>query len=362
MTIDAKLTIRHGEFEIAAAFSLPAKGISALYGPSGAGKTSILRVIAGLDKFAFGDLTFNQLCWQSTTKFVPSYQRSVGYVFQEPSLFEHLTVLGNLEYAFNRVPAAEVKVSVERAVHLLGLAELVDRMPATLSGGERQRVAIARALCSSPQLLLMDEPLSALDHRSKRAILPYLDTLHNQLGIPIVYVSHALDEVARLADYLVLLDRTGIVDAGPIQEMMTRLDLPLAQSMHAESIIDATVSGYDDQYCMTYLDSGAGRFTVLNSTLHSAVDQQLGIGTPVRLRVAARDISLTLNSQSGTSILNIFPATIQQIAADGDAQVVVKLLAGSVPMLARLTKKSAVVLDLSVGKQVYLQAKSVALL
>jgi molybdate transport system ATP-binding protein len=269
-------------------------------------------------------------------------------------LFAHLNVRRNLEYGLKRVPRKQRKVALEQAVELLGIASLLERKPTGLSGGERQRVAIARAVAVSPRLLLMDEPLASLDVNRKQEILPYIESLHNELDIPVIYVSHSPDEVARLADYLVLLEAGRVVGAGGIHAMLTRLDSPLAHGGDAESLIDAAVAGHDDTYHLTHLDFPGGRFTVIR--------KPLPVGSAVRLRVAARDVSLTLEHQSGTSILNIFPATIDELIPEGDAQVTVRLLVAGVPMLARVTRKSASVLDLKPGKSVYAQAKSVALL
>ena len=337
-----------------AELSVPAEGITALFGPSGCGKTTLLRAIAGLEHHRGGFLQVGDMTWQEDERFIPPHQRPLGYVFQEASLFDHLTVRGNLEYGVKRVPKAERKVSMEQAIELPGIGHLLERRPNTLSGGERQRVAIARALAVSPRLLLMDEPLAALELNRKREILPCIESLHHELDIPVIYVSHSSGEVARLADHLVLLEAGRVVAAGAIEDMLTRLDLPLAHDSDAEALIAATVAGHDDEYELTYLDFSGGRFTVTR--------KDLTVGSNVRLRVAARDVSLTLERQSGTSILNIFPATVEEITREGSAQVTVRLLLGSIPMLARVTRKSASVLDLKPGKLVYAQTKSVALL
>ena len=294
------------------------------------------------------------MLWQDGSHFVPPHKRPLGYIFQEASLFPHLNVRRNLEYGVKRIPASERRVSMERAIELLDIGSLLDRRADQLSGGERQRVAIARALAVSPGILLMDEPLAALDLARKQEIMPYLESLHDELDIPIIYVSHSSDEVARLADHLVLLEAGRIKAAGAIGEMLTRLDLPLAHGGDAEALIEARVAGHDDEYDLTHLDFSGGRFTVTRKALP--------VGHSVRLRVAARDVSLTLEHQSGTSILNIFPATSDEITPEGSAQVTVRLVAGGVPLLSRVTRKSAALLDLKPGKSVYAQAKSVALL
>ena len=354
MNIEARFRIDKGDFALDVDLGIPGQGVTALLGPSGCGKTTLLRAIAGLESCRDGFLQVGDMIWQDARRFVPPHQRPLGYVFQEASLFAHLTVRGNLEYGVKRVPKTERKVSVNKAIELLGVGLLLERRTSQLSGGERQRVAIARALAVSPEILLMDEPLAGLDMARKQEIIPYLESLHNELDIPVIYVSHSPDEVARLADHLVLLEAGRIKAAGALGDMLTRLDLPLAHGDDAEALIDAVVAGHDDKYDLTHLDFPGGRFTVTRKALP--------VGHSARLRVAARDVSLTLEHQSGTSILNIFPATIDEIMPEGIAQVTVRLLAGDVPLLSRVTRKSATLLELEHGKSVYAQAKSVALL
>ena len=352
MSITAKFRFDLSDFTLDVNLTVPARGVTALFGPSGCGKTSLLRAIAGLEYCAGGYLKVGDMVWQDGARFVPPHRRPLGYVFQEASLFGHLTVKRNLEYGVKRVPESERKVSLEMAVELLGIGHLLERKPERLSGGERQRVAIARAVAVSPRLLLMDEPLAALDLARKQEVLPYLESLHGELGIPVIYVSHSPDEVARLADHLVLLDAGSILATGVISDMLTRLDLSLAQGADAEALIQATVAGHDETYGLTYLDFSGGRFMV--------AFKDLPPGHPVRLRVLARDVSITLEHQSNTSILNIFPATIEDMVPTGGSQMTVRLNAGGAPMLSRVTRKSAALLDLRVGKSVYAQAKSVA--
>ncbi len=354
MSLDLKCRVGREAFSLDASLSLPPKGVSALYGPSGCGKTSLLRAIAGLDKATHGQISFNNSVWQSDDVFVPTHQRELAMVFQEARLFAHLNVVENLNYAFKRVPVEQRRIELDQAIKLLSLSNLLKRRVDGLSGGEQQRVAIARALCASPKLLLMDEPLSALDRNAKREILPYIEGMVAELNLPIVYVSHSLDEVARLADTLVLMEPEGIVAAGDAPSMLTQLDLSLAKDFDAESIVDAQVTAHDDTYQLTYLDSAVGQFSVARKSL--------AIGTQVRLRVLAKDVSLTLKSQTDTSILNIFPATIREISETDGAQATIKLHSNGVPVLAKVTRKSVDALGLKVGLDVFIQAKSVALL
>lgn len=354
MTITAKFRVVREDFKLDVDLRVPGQGVTAVFGPSGCGKTTLLRAIAGLEHHQRGELQFGDAVWQDDEHFTAPHERPVGYVFQEASLFSHLTVRRNLTYGLKRVRRTERKISLERAIELLDIGALLKRKPDALSGGEKQRVAIARALAVSPRLLLMDEPLASLDLNRKQEILPYIESLQRDLQIPVIYVSHLPDEVARLADHLVLMDNGSVVAAGAINDMLTRLDLSLAHDNEAGAIIDAVVAGHDDNYHLTHLDSAAGRFTVIH--------KDLPIGSPARLRIAARDISLTLAPQTDTSILNIFPARVDELAREGQAQMTVKLLVGGVPMLARVTRKSATMLDLQPGKELFAQAKSVALL
>ena len=354
MTIDARFHVRHDDFVLDVDLQIPGEGVTALFGPSGCGKTTLLRAIAGLDRHRNGFLSVGDLSWQEQDLFVPPHQRSLAYVFQEPSLFAHLTVKQNLLYGVKRSGTARHKIEWAQAVELLGIGSLLERKPERLSGGEQQRVAIARALAVSPELLLMDEPLASLDQERKQEILPYIESLSAELKIPVIYVSHSADEVARLADHLVLLDNGQVLAAGPIAEMLTRLDLPLAHGEDAEALIEATVAGHDEGFGLTYLDTPGGRFTVMK--------QALAVGSKVRLRVAARDVSLSLQPHDDTSILNIFPALVDDLIPEGQSQVTVRLMVGDWPMLSRVTRKSASLLELKPGQALYAQAKSVAVL
>ena len=354
MTIQAQLKLSRQGFTLDADLNIPGRGITAIFGPSGCGKTTLLRAIAGLEPKCAGALRIGEMQWQDANQTVPPHKRAIGYVFQEAGLFAHLSVQRNLEYGIKRVPERERKVSIVGAIELLGIGPLLERKPHQLSGGERQRVAIARALAVSPKILLMDEPLSALDHARKQEIMPYLESLHDELDIPVLYVSHSIEEVARLADHLVLLEEGKVRASGPIEEMLTRLDLPLAHGDEAEALIQATVEEHDDEFNLTYLEFPGGRFTVARKSLP--------LGHAARLRVAAKDVSLTLEHQSGTSILNIFPATVEALTPEGVAQVMVRLTAGGVTLLSRVTNKSRALLDLRPGKLVYAQVKTVALL
>ena len=354
--IHACFNIIRPNFALNVDLALPASGVSALFGASGSGKTSCLRAIAGLDRIAGGYLEVNGEVWQDESKkhFLPTHQRPLAYVFQEASLFEHLTIRQNIDYGFKRTPVAQRKISLEQAIDLLGIEHLLACRANTLSGGERQRVAIARALAVSPQLLLMDEPLAALDSKRKNDILPYLERLQHELAIPIIYVSHSLDEVARLADYVVLLEQGGVAAQGATVDLMTRLDLSLAHGDSAEALITATVVDIDSEYHLACVEFSGGRLSLLN--------QQVTIGQTVKVRIQARDVSLTLVHQRDTSILNIIPVTVTDISDDSNGQVMVGLDANGTRLLARITRKSAMLLNLAPHQQLYAQIKGVAIL
>lgn len=352
--IKLEIDTKRDSFHLLAKLSLPAEGITCLFGPSGSGKTTILRTIAGLDKHQLVNLSIGDTIWQDQQTFIPPHQRATGYVFQDANLFPHLNVLENIEYGFKRIPPALRHISIQQAVDLLDLQPLLTRKPAQLSGGEKQRTAIARAIAVSPKILLMDEPLASLDEQRKQEILPYIESLNKELSMPVIYVSHSSAEVARLADQLVLLEAGKVLGAGPISEMLTRADLSLAHRSDAEALISAQVVSHDQEYNLSHLDFSGGRFTVVGTDLK--------IGSNVRLRIAAQDVSLTLQAQSDTSILNIFPAKISSIIAESESQMTVHLSMGNVQLLARLTRKSVTSLNLEEGKQVFAQIKSVAVL
>ncbi|MDA8363101.1 MAG: molybdenum ABC transporter ATP-binding protein [Gammaproteobacteria bacterium] len=354
--IDARFVLRRGDFALDATFRAPAHGVTALVGPSGCGKSTLLHCIAGLEPAVRGTLRVGDELWQDSESnvFVPAHRRRVGYVFQDAGLLTHLNVRGNLEYGMKRRGRARSGPLFARTVEWVGIGPLLERRIQGLSGGERSRVAIASALLRDPVMLLMDEPLAALDARSKAEMLPYLERLHGELSIPMLYVSHAIDEVARLADHLVSLEPGRVVACGTLHEMLTRLDLPLAHSDEAAAILDAVVSGFDAQYQLVLLDFPGGRLAI--------PQQQLPEGTAVRVRVLARDVSLSLEHHRNTSILNIFPVRVLEMTEDRPAQAIIRLDAAGTVLLARVTRRSMHSLGLVPGTAIYAQVKSVALL
>lgn len=353
----ARLTVEHRDFRLAVDLHLPGRGVTALFGPSGSGKTTVLRCVAGLERATEGLLTINGERWQdeSCDFFLPVHQRALGYVFQEASLFEHLSVKQNLEYGYRRIPAHLRRIPFEQAIEWLGLAPLLQRRSTRLSGGQRQRVAIARALLTSPKILLMDEPLAALDQQHKDDILPYLEKLRDELNIPMLYVTHSPDEVTRLADYLVLLDQGGVVASGALPDVLSRLDLPPTFADEAGVVLETQVALHDEVDHLTRLDFTGGYIYVAR--------RPESLGQRLRCRVQARDVSLSLNRPEATSILNLVPVTVVDMAVTHNpAHVLIRLNAGSTPLLARITCRSSESLGIRPGLVLWAQIKAVALL
>lgn len=354
--IEACFDLSRPGFALHAEMRVFAHGVIALFGPSGSGKTTLLRCIAGLEQTENGFFQVKDEVWQSGKDFLPVHRRPLGYVFQEASLFPHLSVRQNLEYGLKRISSGQRKVQLEQVVDWLGLGKLMERAsPAGLSGGERQRVAIARALLTSPRLLLMDEPLSALDAASKRDILPYLERLHGELEIPMIYVSHSLDEVARLADQLVLMEQGRVIASGALSDVLGRLDLPTAHLDDTGSAVEASVGIHDEEYHLTRLDFPGGSLWV------SKVERVTG--SVVRARVLARDVSIATAMPQGSSIANILEARIEDIRDEGPDRVILRMAVGSgQKLLSRITRRSRDQLDLAIGMEVFAQVKSVALI
>jgi molybdate transport system ATP-binding protein len=357
--IHAHFKVEHAGFSLDVELNLPGRGVSALFGHSGSGKTSCLRCFAGLDRPGTGYLQVNGELWQDSAQgiFVPAHQRSVGYVFQDANLFSHLSVRRNLEYGLKRIPATQRRIALEQAVELLGIAHLLQRLPGKLSGGEQQRVGIARALLTSPRLLLLDEPLASLDLKRKHEVLPYLERLHQELAIPIVYVSHSPDEVARLADHLVLLEDGKVSASGPLNETLLRADLPFVFEDDAEAVVDGLVSGHDQVYGLLALQ-------LPGSAIHLQLPHSsLPLGKSVRVKIKARDVSLSLQQAEDSSVLNLLPAQVLDwIAVAEQAHVLVRLQVGGEQLLARITRYSFDRLHIQPGQALWAQVKSVSLL
>ncbi len=349
-----------GTFAIDVGVELPTRGITALFGPSGCGKTTVLRCVAGLEALP-GNIRVGSETWQDTATgtFLPAHERHVGYVFQEASLFPHLSVRDNLLYGARRVKGASSRgPSLDDIVDLLGVRPLLDRASTVLSGGERQRVAVGRALLSQPRVLLMDEPLSALDQLTKNEILPYFEMMHERLQIPVLYVSHDMAEIERLADTLVLMKDGRALATGPLKDLQTDPHLPLLSSREASVVLDGTVRRFDEDFQLTELDVDGGHLIVPG--LHGS------IGDRRRLRIAASDVSLARTRAADSTIVNCLAVRIASIEGGLDHPQATAILAlgadgGGARIAARITRKSRMALGLEPGDTVIAQIKSVAL-
>ena len=350
--LQIRLAITRGSFHMPVNLSLPGQGISVLFGASGTGKTSLLRAIAGLDRHDAALIQLNDTLWQNQQICVPVHQRNLGYVFQEDNLFLHQSCEGNLRFAAKRsqTPAD----FFAHVISQLNLAGLLSRMPVHLSGGEKQKVAIARALLQKPQLLLLDEPFSAVDEEFKHAFLPKLKALLAELGIPALYVTHSSAEMSQMADELVWFNQGQGPVVAPANELLTDLQQGLARRTDAESLLEAHVVGHDRDFGLNILECDG-------CTLYVG-GEFLPIGRPVRVRILAQDVSLAFNTPSLSSILNILPATVLELAEHAGHQTTIRLQVGTQTILARITRKSVAALQLVEGTRLYAQIKSVAVL
>jgi molybdate transport system ATP-binding protein len=343
-------------FRLDAPLAFPGSGVTALFGPSGSGKTTLLRAIAGLDPRTTGSLVVRGETWQDTGRgvFLPAFRRPVGYVFQDADLFEHLDVRANLVFGARRARIDDLDRKLDEIVARLGLEALLRRRPGTLSGGERRRAAIARALLVEPAVLLMDEPLSGLDERMRHEILPWLERLHRETRVPIVYVSHSFDEVVRLADYLVVLEAGAVAASGPLVETLATLDPPLGLGDDAGVVLEAVIGERDEPWHLGRVDFAGGRLWL--------PDQGRNVGDPVRARILARDVSLALAPPVGTSILNVLPGVVDAVVPDSHPGLqLVRVRVGESCLLARVSRRSASALALAPGKPVWAQVKAAAL-
>lgn len=353
--IKACFKLDYSGFSLDADLNLPGHGVTVLFGHSGSGKTSLLRCIAGLER-AVGELSVNGSIWQNDEVFLPTHKRPLGYVFQEANLFPHLSVQGNLRYGLKRAVSNDHQVSLEQAINLLGIGHLLHRKTTRLSGGERQRVAIARALSVNPRVLLMDEPLASLDQPRKKEILPFLQRLRDELDIPIIYVTHSSDEVARLADHLVILSKGRVVASGSLTETWAKLDLPVRLDEEASVVLLARIAELDQRWSLARAEFAGGSVWMR--------DMGFAEGETVRLQIMARDVSLAAECPiTQSSIVNQLPAVIQEIGAgEHPAIKQIRLQVGESPLLCRLTSRSADALDLKIGQTVWAQIKSAAII
>lgn len=344
-------------FALNVSINLPAEGVTAIFGASGCGKTSLLRCMTGLEKVSSGRFKIADLTWQDEAYFEPVHTREQGVVFQEASLFDHLTVKGNLDYALKRASKLSQSTSFieyQQVLSLLGIEHLLTQYPSSLSGGEKQRVAIARALLRQPRILFMDEPLAALDYKRKQEILPYLENLSQVCKIPIIYITHSLEEVARLADYIVLMDAGRVVASGDLQAVLSRVDLPISLANDLGVVLKAQVLEKDPKWHLMLTQFMGGELWVK--------DNHLAIGDHLRIRILAKDVSLAI-AQQDSSILNSLPAEVIEVVDDIDAAMaLVRLKIGDSILISRVTRRSVDHLGLLPKLTVWAQIKSVAIL
>ena len=356
MNLHLQLDLARADFQVSVDVQLPAHGITVIYGPSGCGKTTLLRCVAGLESSARGCVQVGHEIWQDDANQVrlPTHQRAVGYVFQEASLFDHLDVAGNLAYGLQRSRNHASDTVLQQAITLLGIGHLLQRRSHELSGGERQRVAIARALVTQPRLLLLDEPLAALDHARRQEVLPWLEKLRDDLNIPMLYVTHAVDEVARLADTLVVMNAGRVQANGPVAEVLTQADLPVVLGEDAGALLTGIVLSIDTPWHLAQVGFAGGALWVRDSGLQ--------VGQTVRLRVLARDVSVTLAEATQTSIQNHVPCVVDAITPEAHpSQILLRLRCGDSVLMARVTARGAHELGLQLGMPLWAQVKSVAL-
>lgn len=329
------IALRHrvmkGDFTLDVDVEIPDTGVTGVFGESGSGKTTLLRCVAGLE--GGGGL--------------PVHKRNVGYVFQQPTLFRHLDVRGNIDFGARR--ARSQRIDQSQVLEMLGLGDLLGRYPDSLSGGEAQRVAIAAALMRSPDLVLMDEPLASLDRKRKDELLPYFDRLHDELSVPVVYVSHDIDEISRLCDHLVLLDDGKVIADGSLFDVLARIDIPLLAGRNAGVVLWAVPVDHED---------GLTRFDIADGDIWVPGRFDVG-GNPLRLRIGASDVSITRSRPEQSTILNVLRATIEELRKVDEATALVRLGVGNQDLLAQVTNRSIARLELKPGDRVFAQVKSV---
>lgn len=347
-------TSHHG-FSLELDLSLPTTGVTAVFGPSGSGKTSLLRMIAGLDKRPGAEVHFNQQCWQQENRFVSVDQRKIGYVFQQPGLFPHLNVAQNITYGQSRnAQSDDIFIQlIDELIDIFELRRLIKRDPHSLSGGEQQRVAIVRALASSPQLLLMDEPLASLDEALKSEFMGYLEQILKTLPIPVIYVTHSKQEVARLSQHLLLLKAGKCVANAKTRDIFTDFSLDVSLFDSPQALIPARVIHIDPRFQLTRFTSGLGE-VVATISKHQP-------GQQATLVIQASDVSITLSRQTDSSIQNIFAGRITQFEKVGEGKVLLKIAIQDDVLLSQISEQSFEHLGLAINQAVFAQIKSVAI-
>ncbi len=357
MAIKAKFELAFDDFELNVDLNFPTKGVTTLFGPSGSGKSTLLRCLAGLERSPSGYMQLGGQVWQDEESgvFLAPHQRALSYVFQEPRLFSHLNVQKNLEYGFQRTPKQERRIRWDQMIDMLDLSHLLARKPDKLSGGEQQRVSIGRALLTSPELLLMDEPLAALDMARKQEVLPFIRKLHDELDIPVVYVSHSLDEILQITDTMILIQEGQSIAIGSINELCSNLKLSRYLGDMSGSVIDTVIDQHDETYALSILNFTGGQLYVPRQTVP--------IGTDQRVHILARNVGIVLKEpQETSSFLNSLPATVIEISEPDENHYAVKIkLDIGVPLLASISRKSLHILGLSLGMSCYALIKAVSL-
>ncbi len=356
MTLDVRYAHRLGDFSLDIDFSVEARGVTALFGPSGSGKTATVNAIAGLMRPESGRIALagETLFDAATGLTVPTHKRRLGYVFQDARLFPHKRVLANILFGARRTREKPAQSMIDDIVGMLEIGPLLTRYPANLSGGERQRVAIARALLAGPRMLLLDEPLASLDAPRKNEVLPYLERLGAASDIPIVYVSHSIDEVTRLADRIVVLNKGSVAAQGEVTDIMSRLDLfPLTGRFEAGAVVEAEILQHDEEDHLSEVEFDGGRLWL------PRIDAAQG--TRVRFRVRARDVVLALAAPEAISTNNILRGTVTEVRHDAGTYVDVQVACGATLLLARITHRSRKRLDIAPGREVFVIVKSINL-
>ena len=353
-TLSIRYELTRAAFSLDVDIELAMQGVTGVFGPSGAGKTTLLRCMAGLEKSDAGRLVVDGTAWEDSSAGInrASHRRQIGYVFQGARLFPHMNVSRNLEYGLHRAKAGNSAFDFDHVVNLLALENLLDRRPATLSGGEVQRVAIGRALLCAPRMILMDEPLAALDEARKEEVLPFIERLHAELKMPIVYVSHNIDEICRLCDQLVVMDAGRVMTQGGLQSVLLQTEQPILSGKEAGTVLFGRIQEYDLEFDLTRVETAGSQLWVPGH-FGSAPSE-------LRLRVRANDVSICLKRPEKTSILNVMQATIEAVQDESSASMLAHLRAGDDQILARITRRSWSELGLQPGDTVFAQIKSIA--
>lgn len=348
------IKLKRKEFSIEAEFDIPSRGVMGIFGHSGSGKTTLLRCIAGLEKDAQGHIEINGQTWLSGTQNLSSQDRNIGYIFQESRLFPHLSVQANLDYGTKRCSAQNTtSLDRDQLFELLNIGHLLERKPHQLSGGEKQRVAIGRALLKNPQIMLLDEPLASLDYKRKQEILPFLDRLHEELSIPMLYVSHSMEEVSRLCDYILVMEQGRVQFNGSLHDALISPESPLSRAENAAAVLEGSVAKQEKDFQLSTVQTSNGNRIVVQGLVE--------IGKHVRIRIQATDISLCKTAATDSSILNVIQGTISAIIEEHDAHILLQINSQNDILLTRISRKSYQQLGLDLNQSVYMQIKAVSI-